>query len=164
MRNVASDEAFLHQRAFVAKFAGDIRQHSPQNFAAAPNLKTSINGFVVSDATVRPRIHQLSLEHAAGWGQPESRTSIAEALFRKNDAFPLLVCEPNHLTCVSRSTPPGIGTQLILSLSNGMRHLAPRSIKRRTEKSSKPQVGAVGRWFRQHDAAQQLSPDSTILR
>jgi hypothetical protein len=45
---VASMKAFLFiDCTSVAKFVGDIRQHSTQNFIAAPSLKAPMYGFVV---------------------------------------------------------------------------------------------------------------------
>src|SRR5207248_1784222 len=105
------DEAFFFiQRAFVAKLVGHIRQYSPQNFIAAPRLKASMNGFVVR-ITLRQHVPlragveypQYSFEHTAGRDRLASRTSIGDVLFRKMipDAFPLLVCEPNHPTFIA---------------------------------------------------------------
>ena len=105
------DEAFFFiQRAFVAKLVGHIRQYSPQNFIAAPRLKASMNGFVVRIALrqhvpLRAGVEypQYSFEHTAGRDRLASRTSIGDVLFRKMipDAFPLLVCEPNHPTFIA---------------------------------------------------------------
>src|SRR5437763_10920498 len=69
-----------------------------------------MNGFVVRIALrqhvpLRAGVEypQYSFEHTAGRDRLASRTSIGDVLFRKMipDAFPLLVCEPNHPTFIA---------------------------------------------------------------
>src|SRR5277367_1185944 len=95
------DEAlFFVQHPSVAKFVGNIRQNLTQNFAAAPRLKPTMDGFVVRIALrqhvpLRPCVEnpQDCFEYAPRRNRFASRTTIGNVLLRKMvpDALPLLV-------------------------------------------------------------------------
>ena len=100
------DEAlFFVQHPFVAKFIGNIRQDSTQNFAVAPRLKPTMHGFVVRIALgqhvpLRASVEnpQDCFEHAPRRNRFASRTTIRNVFLRKMipNALPMLVAEPNH--------------------------------------------------------------------
>ena len=112
------DEALVFiERGFIAKFVGDIRQHSTQYLVAAPRLKAPMHRFVVRIALrqhmpLRTRVNnpQDGFEHAPRRDRFASSTAVGNMLFRKvfPDAFPLLVAEPNHPTFIADRLRPAI--------------------------------------------------------
>jgi len=112
------DEAFFFvERAAVAKFVGNIRQHPAQNFVAAPSLKSPMHSFVVR-ITLRQHVPlragvenpQHRFKDATCGNRFAASSSVSNILLRKMipDTFPLLVCEPNHSTFISDRQQPAI--------------------------------------------------------
>jgi hypothetical protein len=66
---------FFIECTSVAKFVGDICQHSTQNFIAAPSLKAPMYGFVV-----RVALRQHVPLRTGGQSLPERSVSMAAAL------------------------------------------------------------------------------------
>ena len=98
------NEAFFFiECTSVAKFVGNIRQHSTQNFIAAPSLKAPMYGFVVRIALRQHVPLRTGLENpqhrfkdTTRGNRLSTRTPIRNVFFRKMipDAFPLPVREP----------------------------------------------------------------------
>ena len=110
-REARVDEAFfLVERALVAKLIGDVGQNGPQHFAVTPNLKPTMNRFVVRIA-LRQHVPlrsgrqypQCRFENLPSRNRLATRTAIGNVLFRKMipDTFPLLVRQPNHTTLIT---------------------------------------------------------------
>ena len=105
---------FFVQHSFVAKLVGNIRQHSTQNFVAAPRLKAPMHCFVVRIALRQHVPLRTGVEnpknrfkHAPCRDRLSSRTAIGNVLLRKMlpDAIPLLVTQPNHPTFIADRHP-----------------------------------------------------------
>jgi len=101
-------------RALMREIIGNIRQHSTQNFIAAPSLKAPMHCFVVRIALrqhvpLRTRVEnpQNRFKHAPCRDRLSSRTAIGNVLLRKMipDALPLLVTQPNHPTFIADRHP-----------------------------------------------------------
>ena len=112
------NEAFFFiECTSVAKFVGNIRQHSTQNFIAAPSLKAPMYGFVVRIALrqhvpLRTGVEnpQHRFKDTTRGNRLSTRTPIRNVFFRKMipDAFPLPVREPNHSTFIADRQQPVI--------------------------------------------------------
>src|SRR5271166_494841 len=114
------NEAFFFiECTSVAKFVGNIRQHSTQNFIAAPSLKAPMYGFVVRIALrqhvpLRTGVEnpQHRFKDTTRGNRLSTRTPIRNVFFRKMipDAFPPMALSRQVTRNANNRSKVSVGT------------------------------------------------------